>query len=400
MHDNASHALTPGADPRAVVLVEGISDQSALEALAERRGRDLDAEGISVVPIGGAQSIGRFLNRFGPQGLDVKLAGLCDVGEEGDFRRGLERAGLGSDLTRAEMERLGFYVCVADLEDELIRAHGAASVEKVVEAQGDLGPFRTLQKQPDGEDGPPRSSFGASWAAAADGRSDTRACSSRRSISAGCLARSTGCLPMSELSVVRRVQVRLRSPRSLRWIAPTLYVAALSAYMWREGVPVGRERLLLWIVLGLLSLSTANLGAGSAAWSSSGCRSRSCSRSTTCCAGTPTACSSRPGIGRSSRQTPFSSVAPTPRSGCRIGSGTGRRTLHWYDYAAWAVYVSYFLATYLVAGLLWFFARARFRRYVACVALLAGMAFATFALFPAAPPWLASRKASSTRRPV
>jgi hypothetical protein len=46
------------------------------------------------------------------------------------------------------MERLGFYVCVADLEDELIRALGAASVEQVVDAQGDLGSFRTLQKQP------------------------------------------------------------------------------------------------------------------------------------------------------------------------------------------------------------------------------------------------------------
>jgi Overcoming lysogenization defect protein-like, TOPRIM domain len=133
----------------AVVLVEGISDQRALEALAERRGRNLEAEGVSVVPIGGAQSIGRFLKQFGPEGLDVKLAGLCDVGEERDFRRGLERAGFGCDLTRAEMERLGFYVCVADLEDELIRAHGAAAVENVVEAQGDLGSFRTLQKQPE-----------------------------------------------------------------------------------------------------------------------------------------------------------------------------------------------------------------------------------------------------------
>jgi hypothetical protein len=145
---NASHAQA-GVDRRAVVLVEGISDQNALEAVAERRGRDLDAEGIAVLPIGGAQSIGRFLSRFGPQGLDLKVAGLCDAGEEGDFRRGLERAGLGSDLTRAEMERLGFYVCVADLEDELIRAHGAASVEEVVDAQGDLGPFRTFQKQPE-----------------------------------------------------------------------------------------------------------------------------------------------------------------------------------------------------------------------------------------------------------
>jgi hypothetical protein len=132
----------------AVVLVEGTSDQVALETLAERRGRNLGAEGISVVPIGGAQAIGRFLNRFGPQGSGVRLAGLCDAAEEGDFRRGLERAGLGSHLTRVDMERLGFYVCVADLEDELIRALGAASVERVVDAQGELGSFRTLQKQP------------------------------------------------------------------------------------------------------------------------------------------------------------------------------------------------------------------------------------------------------------
>jgi hypothetical protein len=144
----ASHALDAGVELRAVVLVEGISDQYAVEALAQRRGRDLEAEGISVLPIGGAQAIGRFLNVFGPPGLDVSLAGLCDAAEEGDFRRGLERAGLGSHLTRVDMERLGFYVCVADLEDELIRALGAASVEQVVDAQGDLGSFRTLQKQP------------------------------------------------------------------------------------------------------------------------------------------------------------------------------------------------------------------------------------------------------------
>jgi hypothetical protein len=152
MHDvdEKQHHLVEGAGLglRAVVLVEGVSDQFALEALAERRDRSLEAEGISVVPIGGAQSIGRFLKLFGPEGLDVTLAGLCDAGEERDFQRGLERAGFGSSLTRAEMESLGFYVCDADLEDELIRALGAASVERVVEAQGELGSFRTLQKQP------------------------------------------------------------------------------------------------------------------------------------------------------------------------------------------------------------------------------------------------------------
>ena len=71
--------------------------------------------------------------------MNLPVAGLCDEGEEGDFRRAVERAGLGSDLTRADMERLGFYVCVADLEDELIRALGVPAVERVLDTQGELG---------------------------------------------------------------------------------------------------------------------------------------------------------------------------------------------------------------------------------------------------------------------
>jgi hypothetical protein len=141
-------ALARLGDSRAIVLVEGISDQIALETLAVRRGRNLDGEGISVVPIGGAQAIGGFLTRFGPTGSGARLAGLCDAGEEEVFRRSLEQAGFGSHLTRLDMERLGFHVCVEDLEDELIRALGPASVEAVLDSQGDLGSFRTFQKQP------------------------------------------------------------------------------------------------------------------------------------------------------------------------------------------------------------------------------------------------------------
>jgi hypothetical protein len=131
--------------PRAVVLVEGPSDKVALEALAARRGRDLAAEGVSVVPIGGAQAIGRFLRLYGSE---VALAGLCDAGEERDFRRALERAGFGVDLGRADLERLGFYVCEADLEDELVRCLGAGTVEEILAAHGRLTSFRTYQKQP------------------------------------------------------------------------------------------------------------------------------------------------------------------------------------------------------------------------------------------------------------
>jgi len=137
----------PGAT-RAVILVEGLSDCRALETLARRRGRDLPAEGVSIVPMGGATNVGRFLERFGPHGLDLRLAGLCDAAEQRHFLRGLERAGLGRGLTRRDMEDLGFHVCDRDLEDELIRALGAPRVEQVVAEAGELGSFRVLQNQP------------------------------------------------------------------------------------------------------------------------------------------------------------------------------------------------------------------------------------------------------------
>jgi OLD-like protein len=112
----------------AVVLVEGISDQIAVETLARRHARDLAREGIQVVPIGGAQAIGRALERF----ASMRVVGLCDAGEEEVFRR----------------RQLEFYVCDADLEDELIRAVGIDAVLELLEANGDLHAFRTFQKQP------------------------------------------------------------------------------------------------------------------------------------------------------------------------------------------------------------------------------------------------------------
>jgi len=148
------HELALDADARAVVLVEGVSDRVAVQTLAELRGRDLAAEGVTVLPIGGAQAIGRYLSLYGPRGLGLRLAGLCDAGEEREFRRGLERAGLGATTRRAEMEALGFYVCVEDLEDELIRALVAETVELVVEEHGDIRKFRTLQKQPEWRERP------------------------------------------------------------------------------------------------------------------------------------------------------------------------------------------------------------------------------------------------------
>jgi hypothetical protein len=142
-------ALAKAAAAAAIVLVEGISDQIAVETLAARRGRDLAAERVVVLPIGGAHAITRYLTRFGAAGADLRLAGLCDLGEEEVVRRGLASAGIASPGTRADMERLGFFVCVEDLEDELIRAIGDAGVEALIDSQGDLGSFRSLQRQPE-----------------------------------------------------------------------------------------------------------------------------------------------------------------------------------------------------------------------------------------------------------
>ena len=132
----------------AVILVEGVSDQSAIEALAARRRRDLGREGVFVVPMGGATNVGSFLDLFGPRGLRARLAGLCDEGEEHVFRHGLARAGLHPGPARRDLERLGFYVCVADLEDEMIRSLGTAAVERLIAGQGELASFRTFCRQP------------------------------------------------------------------------------------------------------------------------------------------------------------------------------------------------------------------------------------------------------------
>jgi hypothetical protein len=140
------------AASRSLVLVEGDSDKAALETLAMRRGRNLTGEGVAVVAMGGATNIGRFLALAGPRGLGLSLAGLCDAGEEDHVRRALARAGAGRADCRAALEELGFWVCSADLEDELIRAAGVPAVERVIRSQGELKAFRTFQRQPAQQD--------------------------------------------------------------------------------------------------------------------------------------------------------------------------------------------------------------------------------------------------------
>ena len=109
-----------------VVLVEGITDRLALEAVARRLGLGLD--GVEIVPIGGAQAVRRAAAEYAGE----RIAGLCDHNEERYFRRVLP------DAT---------FVCVKDIEDELIRAAGVERIEEVVAAEGELDAFRKFQDQ-------------------------------------------------------------------------------------------------------------------------------------------------------------------------------------------------------------------------------------------------------------
>jgi len=114
------------SDRALVIAVEGASDKAVLERIAARLGRDLAREGVEIRAIGGAQAIRRFVAELGPG--DIAVRGLCDENEEHLFRRAL------ADV----------YVCLPDLEGELIRALGFERMLEII----DRGSFATLQRQP------------------------------------------------------------------------------------------------------------------------------------------------------------------------------------------------------------------------------------------------------------
>ena len=136
------------SSPRAVVLVEGESDRIALLVLAGRRGRDLVAEGVEVLAMGGITNVRGFAERFGPHGLGLPLSGLYDAPEERQLRHGLARAGIDVGPTAADLAAAGFCCCTADLEDELVRALGVSRALEVVDRAGETPSFRLLAQMP------------------------------------------------------------------------------------------------------------------------------------------------------------------------------------------------------------------------------------------------------------
>lgn len=147
---DAAHELAALLPIRTAVLLEGPSDVAAVAALAEKRGRNLPAEGICVLSIGGAMSVGHYARLLGSPGLGLRLTGLCDERESPYYARGFEQVGAAQQ---------GIFVCAADLEDELIRVLGVARVRELVEVEGDLRALQTFLRQPAQQGRAPQQQF-------------------------------------------------------------------------------------------------------------------------------------------------------------------------------------------------------------------------------------------------
>jgi len=173
--------------------------------------------------------------------------------------------------------------------------------------------------------------------------------------------------------------------------APVLYVGALVVFVASWGLPVARDQLFLWLMLGLAAVSVGawrTWGALLAAW--------------------------LPMLGLLVVYDELrGSVAVAP-AGAHwamqtavdrwIGAGAiptdwlqqrlwSFGHLHWYDDAVWAVYMTHFFAVWLVAAGLWRFARERFARYAVLAVALTLAAFLVYWLYPAQPPWLTAQNA-------
>jgi membrane-associated phospholipid phosphatase len=184
------------------------------------------------------------------------------------------------------------------------------------------------------------------------------------------------------------VAPRRRASRALVVGAPLAYVAALVTTVVSWGLPLARDQLFLWLVLGLAAFSVASWrswGVLLLAW--------------------------LPFLallvvydelrGAVSVVPERAHVAPQIAADRWLGGGDvptvwlQRRLwspghLHWYDYGAWGVYLTHFFAVWLVAAALWRASRRRFARYAVLTSALTLGAFLVYWRYPAQPPWLAS----------
>jgi hypothetical protein len=64
--------------------------------------------------------------------------------------------------------------------------------------------------------------------------------------------------------------------------------------------------------------------------------------------------------------------------------------IHWYDYFAVTLYIAHFVVPMVIAFVFWLHDRKLFKEYASAFLVLSYMAFFTYIIFPAMPPWMAS----------
>lgn len=198
------------------------------------------------------------------------------------------------------------------------------------------------------------------------------------------------------IDVVRRGRARISdgvhsriSPRQLSLIGLAVYIAATIYLVNHDGIPLARDLVFAWILVGMLAVSLTDLRG----WARGAfldwlpffaillaydfLRGR---------------------VGSDPLFEPH--VMPQIDFDRAIFGGVPTVQLQerlfqlgdvsWLDVATWGVYITHFFTIFVIAATLWRVARPLFLEFRAMVITLTMAAFATYALFPAAPPWMAS----------
>jgi PAP2 superfamily protein len=180
--------------------------------------------------------------------------------------------------------------------------------------------------------------------------------------------------------------------------APVAYVAALAIFVAAWGLPVARDQLFFWVLLGLAAFSVARWrtwGAMLAAWLPwlallvvyDELRGAVFVEPARAHVAAQIAVDRWLGAG----------AVPTEWLQQRLWSPLH---IHWYDYAVWAVYMTHFFAVWLVAAGLWRSSRRGFGEYALLTVVLTLAAFVVYWRYPAQPPWLATDTAADVIRIV
>ncbi|MBD8871177.1 hypothetical protein [Nocardioides donggukensis] len=135
----------PGAE--VVVLLEGRSDVAAVRNLLADGDLAAQRHRVELVDMGGVTNVRSRLDELADRRPAARVLGLCDAADTRFVVRALTAHGLPVEAA-ADLPAVGFHVCEADLEEELIRALGVDRVLAVLDRHDLRERFETFRQQP------------------------------------------------------------------------------------------------------------------------------------------------------------------------------------------------------------------------------------------------------------